>query len=96
MVKLAPRFFADAAAQMRGHAGVEATRLSVKIRQRQGAIDLKTTDGKTTLTAKITSQSEFKMLERIITEYVVASTAAAIAASGEEAKGKKGKKGGRK
>mmetsp|Transcript_10448 Transcript_10448/g.32408 ORF Transcript_10448/g.32408 Transcript_10448/m.32408 type:complete len:98 (+) Transcript_10448:34-327(+) len=95
MVKLAPEFFADAAAQMRAHAGVDRTRLALKVRQRDGIVSAKTTDGTTTLTTTVRTQGEFKVLERIIGEYVSACTAFAPASLGEDTgkAGKKGKKG---
>jgi hypothetical protein len=82
---------------MRSHAGVERTRMALKVRQREGTITAKTTDGTTTLTTTIRSQGEFKALERIIGEYVSASTAfAPQSLAGEDcgkSAGKKGKKG---
>ena len=95
MVKLAPEFFADAAAQMRQHAGVEKTRLTLKVRHRDGVISAKITDGATSLTTRVATQPDFKSLERIITEYAAACTAfapAALADDGNKAGKKKGKK----
>ena len=93
MVKLAPEFFADAAAQMRTHAGVDRTRLALKVRQREGIVTAKTTDGTTTLTTTVRTQGEFKVLERIIGEYVSACTAFAPQSIAGEDSGKAGKKG---
>lgn len=93
MVKLAPEYFADAAAQMRAHGGVERTRMALKIRHRDGVITAKATDGTTTLSTRIANQSDFRSLERIVTEYVNACTVFAAASTGDEGKsGKKGKK----
>jgi hypothetical protein len=93
MVKLAPEFFADAAAQMRSHAGVERTKMALKVRQREGTISAKTTDGTTTLTTTVRTQGDFKVLERIIGEYVSACTAFAPQALAGDDGGKAGKKG---
>jgi hypothetical protein len=92
MVKLAPEFFADAAAQMRNHGGVDSTRLTLKVRHRDGVITAKATNNTTTLTTRVTTQADFKALERIVTEYVTACTVFAPATSGDDS-GKAGKKG---
>ena len=93
MVKLAPEFFAAAAAQMRAHGGVERTRLAVKVRHRDNSISVKATDGTTTLVTRVLTQADFKVLERIINEYVGACTAFAEPTGADDGKaGKKGKK----
>jgi hypothetical protein len=94
MVKLAPSIFADAASQMRFHSGVEKTRLMMKLRHRGGVIALKATDGSVTLTTAVRNQSELKVVEKVVHDFVAASTA--LAPVGDAAKSKGGKAGKKK
>lgn len=70
MVKLLPADFAVAAARMCELSGVKKTRLSVKLRRKEGRIYLKATDDRATLTSTLSRQSELRLLEGVLSAYV--------------------------
>lgn len=101
MVRLHAQAFADATMQMCKYSGLRRTRLMLKIRPGGKTITLKSTDDKTTLTARVADATELKIVEQLVNEYVAACTKNApvdvdngdsSASGAKKGKGKKGKK----
>ena len=88
---------------MKTHSGIHRMRIMVKARPCNRAVVLKATDDKVAITTVLRGLNEFKVLERILGEYVGASMALAPLVAPEDSssnnnnesgkKSKKGKKG---
>lgn len=104
MVRLELSSFEEACRQMKTHSGIHKMRIMVKARPCNKIVVLKATDDKVAITTSIRGLNEFKVLERILGEFVGASMALAPLVAPEEASGsgdgnnskknKKSKKGG--
>ncbi|RNF10313.1 uncharacterized protein Tco025E_06802 [Trypanosoma conorhini] len=78
MVKLELREFAEATRRMVQLSGVKKSRLMLRARPRSGrsTFVLKSTDGRTTLTTRVTHQGELRLVEGIVNDFVGSCTAA--------------------
>ncbi|EAN99215.1 hypothetical protein C3747_32g175 [Trypanosoma cruzi] len=84
MVKLELREFAEATRRMVQLSGVKKSRLMLRARPNSGrrTFVLKSTDGRTTLTTRVTHQGELKIVEGIVNDFVGSCTAAVASPGG--------------
>ena len=85
MVRLELPAFEEACRQMKTHSGIHKMRIMVKARPCNRVVVLKATDDKVAVTSSIRGLNEFKVLERILGEYVGSSMALAPLVAPEEA-----------
>ncbi|KAG8344262.1 hypothetical protein ERJ75_001331100 [Trypanosoma vivax] len=78
MVSLALKDFATATRRMVELSGVKKTRLMLRVRPSSArkTFILKSTDGRTTLTTRVADQSELKVVEEIVNDFVTQCTSA--------------------
>ncbi|ESL08764.1 hypothetical protein TRSC58_03528 [Trypanosoma rangeli SC58] len=84
MVKLELREFAEATRRMVQLSGMKKSRLMLRARPSSGrsTFVLKSTDGRTTLTTRVTHQGELKLVEGIVNDFVGSCTAAVASLGG--------------
>lgn len=70
MVRLSVSEFARGARRMQEIAGTKKARLAIRMRRKDRKIVLRMTDDVNTLTAVVTKQSEFPVLERVVSDYI--------------------------
>ena len=70
MVRLSVSEFARGARRMQEIAGTKKARLAIRMRRKDRKIVLRMTDDVNTLTAVVTKQNEFPVLERIVSDYI--------------------------
>nr|CCC89454.1 conserved hypothetical protein [Trypanosoma congolense IL3000] len=78
MVNLQLKDFAKATRRMVELSGVKKSRLMLRVRPSSGrkTFVLKSTDGRTTLTTRVKDQSELKIVEEIVNDFVTRCTSA--------------------
>ncbi|RNF07356.1 hypothetical protein TraAM80_03324 [Trypanosoma rangeli] len=84
MVKLELREFAEATRRMVQLSGMKKSRLMLRARPSSGhnTFVLKSTDGRTTLTTRVTHQGELKLVEGIVNDFVGSCTSAVASLGG--------------
>ena len=93
MVRLELPAFEEACRQMKTHSGIHKMRIMVKARPCNRVVILKATDDKVAVTSSIRGLNEFKVLERILGEYVGSSMALAPLVAPEEENNNSGESG---
>jgi hypothetical protein len=86
MVKLSLQDFAEATTRMIQLSGLKRTKLMLKIRPSDKKIVLKSTDNRSTLTTVAKEQSDVKLVDQIVSDFIVRSTRSAPAEGALSAK----------